>query len=256
MTAQLYWYPEDNEPLRTLDLGRAWRELTRVMTRDQVNAQAADGGRTMATFTSMFACSARAEYLTDAGVVRELQAIEDHLQRNGLVGLAEEDGRTWGGFARTPPSAGATEVKIAENLWSTWSTVETDVGDTVIVQGASPRGRWEEAVIASINAAKLKITFASGLRYDYSDEPYVLVRDAAFWPLLRLQTGALNRPVLTTDHRITWRAALDLEEPPNRVAKAAGRAEPFRGPDYGYSSYSALADELEDEITHTSLPSR
>jgi hypothetical protein len=229
VTAHLYWYPEDDGLVRALDLGIGWRELVAADGGDLVAARSADGQRIVTTFTTMRRVRGLVEYVTDAAVVRELYAIGNHLTRNGVIGLAEEDGATWGGFARSAPEQGETVLKIEDNLWEGWSTADLAIGDTVIIQGASPGGKWEEAVLADINGPKRKITLSSGLRYDYSTEPYVFIRDARFWPFLRLQDGALQTAPIRTDHRITWALELELEEPPSRLARAAERGTRFRG---------------------------
>jgi hypothetical protein len=245
VTAHLYWYPEDDGLVRSIDLGLGWRELITGDGADLVAARSADGQRIVTTFTSMRQVKALVEYVTDAAVVRELYAIANHLRRNGVIGLAEEDGATWGGFAREAPEQGETVIKIEDNLWEGWSTADLAVGDTVVIQGASPGGKWEEAVLSAINASRRKITLSSGLRFDYSTEPYVLVRDSRFWPFLRLKDGAMGTPPIRTDHRITWALDLDLEEPPSRIARAAERGTRFRGTSgdpLGEESYGADLD--------------
>ncbi len=229
MTAQLYWYPTPESLLRVVDLGLGWRELVEGDPADSVSARSADGQRVLTTFTSMRTLRTLVEYLTSVSVVRECQAIGNHLRRNGVIGLAEEDGATWGGFAKSAPARGDTIVRIEENLWDAWSTADLDVGDVVVVQGASPRGVWEEAVVSAISANKRKVTLSAGLLFDYSEEPYVLIRDRRFWPFVRLQDGALNTPILRTDHRITWALELQLEEPPSRLARAATQGLRYRG---------------------------
>lgn len=230
MTARLYWYPEPDGLVRVVDLGRAWRDLADGDAEDSVTDRSADGQRVVTAFTSWRRRRALVEYLDDPAVIREVQAVGVHLRRNGVIGLAEDDGCTWGGFARAAPEQGEDTIRIEDNLWESWSTVDLDVGDVVVVQGASPRGVWEECTISSINAAKRKIVLAEPLRYSYADEPYVLVRDARFWPWLRLEDRALQAPILRSDHRITWSLELALEEPPSRVARAAERGTRYRGP--------------------------
>jgi hypothetical protein len=230
VSAQIYWYPETDGPLRILDLIRDWRELTHADPADFVSARNADGQRILTTYLSMRTVRAAIEYVDDRAVVRELQAIEGHLRRNGTIGIAERDGSAWGGFATELPEQGATEVRITENLWAAWgSAADLDAGDTIIVQGPSPVGRWEECVIASVSANRRRITLAEGLRYDYSAGDWCLVRDSRFWPIVRSQDAAINTPILRTDHRITWALDLQLEEPPHRIARAAELNEPYRG---------------------------
>jgi hypothetical protein len=231
VSAQIYWYPETDGPLRVVDLGRGWRDLIEGDPADVVSARNADGQRVLTTYMSMRVVRAACEYIDDREALTECQAIGNHLRRNGVIGIAEDAGHTWGGFANVLPVQGATEVTITENLWADWGTGGPNPGDTIVVQGPSPSGRWEECVVLSTANNRRKITLASGLRYDYSDGAFALVRDARFWPILRLQDAALNLPILKSDRRITWSLDLQLEEPPHRLTTTAETAEPFRGPD-------------------------
>lgn len=246
MSGLIYWYPEADGLLHVVDLGRSWRDLADADAEDSVVATTADGKRVVTTFTSWRRRRALAEYLDDAAVIRDLQAIGVHLRRNGVIGVAEEAGCAWGGFAREAPEQGGTTLRIEDNLWEDWSTPDLDVGDAVIVQGASPRGRWEECTIATINAAKRRITLAEPLRFDYRDEPFVFVRDARFWPWLRLTDAALQTPILRSDHRLTWSLDLALEEPPSRVANASDRGTRYRGTSGSPRAASAYDADVED----------
>lgn len=229
MTARIYWYPDPDGLVRELDLGRPWSELADADGEDSVSARSADGQRVVTAYTSWRRRRALIEYLDDAATIRELQAIGVHLRRNGVIALAEDAACTWGGFARDTLVQGATTVRIEDNLWEAWSTEDLDVGDVVVIQGASPRGVWEESTIATISGNKRKITLATALRYDYSEEPYVFVRDARFWPYLRLEDRSLTTPILRSSNRLTWSLDLNLEEPPSRIARAADRGTRYRG---------------------------
>lgn len=226
MSARLYWYPEPDGLLVAIDLGRSWSELAEADSSDLSTARSADGQRVITTYGHMRTVRALCEYLTGYDTIRELSILGVHLQRNGVVALAEDDGATWGGFAREAPQRGATAIRVSRLLWSAWSTIDLGAGDVVVVQGAS--GRWEEAEVSSVSAERVVIA-SPGLRFDYQDEPWVLVRDRRFWPFLRMQDGALQTPILRSDHRITWALELQLEEPPSRLARAAESEESYRG---------------------------
>lgn len=228
MAGRIYWYPNNDALLRTLTMDRAWRELVAANARLASVAQSADGTRVQTSFSALRRLRAQAEYLQNLAVIRELEAINLHLDRNKWIGLAEDDGCTWGGYARTPPALGDTSIRIDVQLWSEWSTPTLAAGSTVVVQGASPRGQWEEVLVSSVSGTT--VTFGSSpLRQDYTDEPYVLVRDARFWPFLRKQTAALGDVSITTDRRVSFRLDWQLEEHIGKIAGNATRTDVFRG---------------------------
>lgn len=228
MAGRIYWYPSNDASLRTIVMDRAWRELVTANARSSTLARAGDGTRVQTSFAAARRLRAQAEYLMSLSVIREIEAVNLHLDRNKWIAIAEDDGCTWGGYARTPPAMGDASIRIDSQLWASWSTTTLGAGSTVVVQGASPKGLWEEVVVSSVSGTT--VNFASSpLRFDYSDEPYVLVRDARFWPYLRKQDGAIGDVSLTTDRRISWRLDWQLEEHTAKIASNATRTDPFRG---------------------------
>lgn len=246
MTARIYWYPEEGGPLRELDLGRYWSELTEADASDNATARTADGQRVMSTYSSSRSCRVLLEYLSaidSPSVVRELYAIQNHLRRNGTIALAEEEARTWGGYARTLLVRGATDVPIISNLWALWDTPDLTAGDEVVIYGGGSGGKWEKATVQSITSSKRKIVLTSGLRYDYQDQPWVHVRDARFWPYLRLADEAVNAPILTTDHRITYNLEARLEEHGAMLVSGSTQEGQYRGTSGGSGlGYAAALD--------------
>ena len=232
MTARIYWYPEPNGPLRELDLGRYWTELLEGDPADMATSRTSDGQRTMTTYAAARTVRARLRDLSaidSPTVVRELWALANHLRRNGVIAIAEDDACTWGGFARTPLARGDTVIPIASNLWGLWETPDIGAGDEVIIYGGSTEGRWERQTIDSITSSKRSVTLSSGLRYDYQSEPWVHVRDARFWPHVRLADDAVGGPVLTTDHRVTYDLELRLEEHVAMLANGVSAEGQYRG---------------------------
>jgi hypothetical protein len=232
VTARIYWYPEDTGPLRELDLGRYWSELVEADAADNATARTADGQRVMTTYSSARSCRVLLEFLSaidSPSVVRELYAIQNHLRRNGVIAIAEEEGRTWGGYARTLLARGSTEIPIVRNLWGLWDTPDLAAGDEVVIYGGGLEGKWEKATVQSITSSKRKIVLTSGLRYDYQDQPWVHVRDARFWPYVRLADDAVNAPILTTDHRITYNLEMRLEEHGAMLADGSSAEGQYQG---------------------------
>lgn len=230
MSARLFWYPTPGGALRMLNLGRPWSELIDEEATSSAPQRTVSGRRSLTVWSSWTKVRALCEYLPDGDVVRELQAIVNALKvRGAVIGLAEEADCTWGGFLRGRPSAGKLTLEIEENMWQDWpGTPSLTAGDVVVVQGPSPKFLRERAVVASRSGRQITLA-APGLLNDYSEEEYVFVHDARFWPWLELQDGALNGQVLQTAHRITWTLDLQLQEPVSRIVNGAEQGGSHRG---------------------------
>lgn len=247
-TARIYYYPEEDARLREVDLGRLWSELADGDPADLAIARSGDGARVVTTFGSSRTVRVLMEYLNDYDVVQELQAVANHLRRNGVIAVAEVGTATWGGFAKQPPERGDTVIKIEENLWALWSLEDIDVGDVVVVRGGGLDGRWEEVTITAINAAKKRIEITPALRFDYSQEPWVLVHDRRFWPYLRASDSQLGAPIISNDHRITWNFEVQLEEARANMAAGVDAEGPFTSTSTGGASYELLSGPSFDAV--------
>lgn len=229
MSARIYWYPEPSAYLEVLDLGRGWSEHAPGQTTESSIATTGAGKRTVTTFGSWRRARFAAEYLDDATVVDELYAVADHLRRGGTIGVAEDAACTWGGFAKIALTRGDTTLKIHENLWAAWETPVLAAGDVVVVRGGGTAAKWEQVRILSISGNQRTVTLDRGLRFDYDEQPWVLIHDRRFWPALRATDRQLQTDPIQTDHRITWDLVLDLEEDAPAIAAAAAAGTPFRG---------------------------
>jgi hypothetical protein len=231
VSAHIYWYaPGDRSPLRDLDLGRALSELIEYEVRRSTVLESLSGRRTQQNHVGMMQVRVNAEYLNalrSPSVIRELQAIIGHLKRNGTIALAEDDECAWGGFLQTLPRRGELTLRLRENLWDDWGTPSLTAGGSVIVQGPGPEMLREEVVITARTGKTITLD-TGGLLHDYSEQAWVFVRDARFWPYLRLSAAQLNSDILQTQHRITYTLDGTFEEPPNKLEKAYADGTAYR----------------------------
>lgn len=229
--AAIYWYPGGGSTLlRKISLGQSLSEVLDRPVRNEVISEAISGRRTKVVFSSMHAVRVRIEFFADESVRRELDAMINQLQRGGTIAVAEDtDYTAWGAYLTNRPIAASQSfIDWDFNLYSGFDTAWTPTAEDILVmQGPGPKYLREEVRIASVAGRRFTI---SGPRYDYSDEEWVFIRPKAFWPALRLQGGATNDELLTTDNgRITYRLDLPLEEPPDAMATGSTVTAPYQG---------------------------
>lgn len=211
--AAFFYYPRSLGPLKKVNLGRRFSQILEWEVRRETVSTAISGSRTKVIWTSLSMVRVSAEYLTDySGVVRPLEALVNYLKSGGVIALTEDTDAVYGAYAQFPPGPGTTAVDLHTNLFSSWGTTSSLVaGDPFVLQGPSPEYLREKVPMLSTGSGGA-LTLSSAPVYDYVNEAWVFVRDARFWPYLRLPEGGTNQPILTTDRRINWKLDLQLEE--------------------------------------------
>lgn len=237
MGAIFYWYPGPGAALKTVDIGRPLSNIAEREVRREHTTDSFTGTRSRVVYDAYSQVQVTIELFTDASIIRELEAIENHLKSGGTIALAEESGANFGGYLIAPPARGATTITAFSNQWGAWGTATGGAGDVLVLQSPAPEYKREKLAMASRSG--LTATFsAPGVRYDYTDAPWVFVRDARFWPYLRLQAGAMNQQLIFTDRRVSWTIEMALEEVPSRIE--AGSFQSYDNPwgvnegEYGY----------------------
>lgn len=248
--AAIWYYPGPGAGLKKIDLGRPLSDLQDQPVRDEAVSQSISGSRTKIVWASWHLVPVSMALFADQSVVRELDALINHLQRGGSCTLAEDDGYPFAAFLATAPERGATTLYYTENLYSEYGTYTPTAGDVLVVQGPGPEYLREEVVLSGVSGRAISIA-SPGLRFDYSAESWIHVRPKGFWPILRLQEGATNRAHLRHERRITYTLDLALEEPPNALDLAAAHArEPYQG-ELVDTTDSATGTTIDDVLSGT-----
>lgn len=211
MTARIYYYPEPGGALKAIDLQRPLTTIKERPARREFLEESWSGRRTTATTDAFTAVELVHAQFDEHDVARELEVLENFLQGGGIIAIAEDEGVNFGGYLQTAPAAGGTSITVFANQWSAWGSITTGANDVVVVQGPAPVFKREPIVVT--DRTGLTATLESpGLRYDYTEQAWVFVRDKRFWPYLRLQKGAKGRELLTHDHRLSFDFIAPLEE--------------------------------------------
>jgi hypothetical protein len=231
MTAKIWYQTPGAKDVTAIDLGLSLSQVEEDDWRDEVVAQAISGHESTVVFTATRTVHYTAELITDYDVIRKLEALASHLRRGGLCTVAEVGTKTLATFISRLPRPDSVSVQGIANLYAAYGGAWTGTaGDILCLRGPGPELLYEEVEFASNTG--LTVTFAAAPVYDWRvrPQPWCLMRNKGFWPVLRLRRGSqgIGRRIITTDRRISFALDLDLEEPPHAFdAIAVAPHEPF-----------------------------
>lgn len=224
-----YWYPDEDAPLKTVDFGEALSDLYEEPADQAVDAEGPDGvawrtylggNRRVRIQLERFGSSTPA----DSTLEMQLQSMESHLARGGVVGFSRDHAKTWCvGCSSTVLLSGATLIPAdAPNLFSSWSASAALADlDHLVVETPWPDSRRElvragDAITTSTTLVPLDTallhTFALG----------AVVRWRDFWPVLRRPASELARPLVHSDRRRNFTLDATFVYTPASVLALAG----------------------------------
>lgn len=160
---------------------------------------------------------------TNRALYRALWGLEDHIRRGGLCAVAGNTVKAYASYVSTPLRPGDTVLRTQGSPFP--SGVQTDGypavtlanGDEIVVQSAWPDSRCEIATVTSHSGDRI---VCSGLTLDHT--PPVLVRHFYFYPTMRLDPDAFERPALPVAHGYVHSVELALAEDAGAWKAAAG----------------------------------
>ena len=224
MTAKIWYYPDPAGAVVEIDIGEGLSDLQKNGAVVQSASESVSG----AVYTNQ--TSARSmvrvinERFTSYALARQLETLENHLRRGGVIAVAEESSKAFAGYLNFPlPSSGATSFSLQGTPWPFAGVITLAGGNEFVLQSPSPKYLRELGLLTSHGAGNTMTVPATV--YDYSAEPWVLFRTRGFWPLLRLPVGQRNQKMLTHDHRISWTFDVQLEEHVDGLDIFAGIAD-------------------------------
>lgn len=213
MSASIWFHPKGGREVVEIDLGCFFTDVDEYPIVSEAVAQSMSGRRTRVVFSGTWGVDYQIiRFRPDYDVIRKLEALQSHLRNGGLCTVAEDNTRTLGGFVLDEPGPLSTSLRWFANLWGSYGAFTPTAGDVLVLRGPGPEAVREEVEVAS-SSVPTKVTLSEEPLNTWRGYPWVFVRNKGFWPVLRLRTG--TRQILTTEHRITWRLQLALEEPPH-----------------------------------------
>lgn len=216
MSAKIYWYPEDGAGLSVLTLARAPSQVHESRVPDRVTARRGDGSGAVAVGLPLTRVRIVVERGLSAGNVRDLRQLEDHLQRGGPIGFARDHTKAWAAYGSRTFRGYSYVSTIGGNAFTAWEAAAALAsGDEVVIESAPPAGEIEMHAVSSVSATG-NVNLNSETILKSFDGP-ILVRHRDFYPALWMPDDQVSRPIVTTEHRLTYTLDVELEVVPDII---------------------------------------
>jgi hypothetical protein len=162
---------------------------------------------------------------TEPELYRDLRALEEHLKGNEPIAFALDESRAWASYVS--PVKGSTTLAHTGNDWAAFNSSATlSSGDSVVIRSMGASGGWrEEQPVSTFSSTLINFGLGSPIRFLHPPLGVSLVRHEGFWPLLRLQESAFDRPLLTVDQGRTFTFAAELYEDTDALSGANGETQ-------------------------------
>ncbi len=221
-TPAIWWYPQGS-PLKRVSLSQDLSEIVESEEVADAESESISGRAVRIVYNTRRLVRVVSELVTDQDDTLEMRALINHLRAGGYCAVAEDRDKAFGAFARSFPQRGATSLRLYDNLYANFSSGWTPSADEVLyLRGPSPRGLQEPVVCDGTGSASF-VGLSTSPRHDWSAQRWCLVTNQRFWPVLRLQSGRRNDPLLISERRVHYTLDLPLEESPwafERIAEA------------------------------------
>jgi hypothetical protein len=210
-TPRIYWYPDPDGALKTIDFKEGLTDIQEFDDPDVVDAANGDETNTR-TFRAI---GRRVRIVLErfgpiAGglLERDLVSLRSHLVKGGYIGFTRDHAKAWCGIRQGAATQGDTLFQTAGNGFTAWSPSGTlTSGDDVVIESPTPEAQQEVSTCSAINASG-DVTLATALRYSYDGK--VIARWRDFYPVCWLPQDQVRRPFLTHDRRLNYTLDLTL----------------------------------------------
>lgn len=208
-----YWYPDTTGTLQKTALTRTVSTIDLRPTRQRMAPKAGDGSPRPAAWDAGMRVRITRERGVTAAQVREFMALEVHLKLGRPVGFTLDTAKSWAAwYVLYKMERGLSSVFTGGNAFSAWEgSAALASGNELAIESANPEGLYEERAMSSINSSN-DITLSETMLYTRTLGG--LVRHKHFFPALRLPDDQMDRPILTSEHGLTWTLDLELETDP------------------------------------------
>lgn len=213
-SAKIYYYPDPDGPVVTIDLLTNLSDLEEI-PEDVVDvAESTHGDQSRQLWRSRLRVRALLERFSGSssagqGLARDLLSLRHHLMRGGSIGLTADSSKAWCAWSvGVMASAGATIISTRGDPTSGWAGGTVASGDELVVFGGQPAPPYEWTTCSSLSGAKL--TLATGLRYSYDTR--VGIRHRNYFPALILPADQAGAALLTHERRTNYTLDLELVE--------------------------------------------
>lgn len=223
--AAIWFLPKPFGDIEEIDLGEPLSDLQRTVMVSEVSAEAINGRISTVRLAARTRVRVLIERFVDPVLARKLRTLENHLQRGGVMAIAEDKDKAVAAFIEATPDRGDNGFVLQGRPFPFNPSAALEVGDFVTVQSPSPKYLYEEQEMALALPIGSNLVALSLLTFDYTGEPWALFRHRGFWPVMQVPLASRASTFLTHDHRISWTFDLLLEESQPMLESAASHPE-------------------------------
>lgn len=206
----IWWYPEADGSLESITLDHVSR-LEEELIEDSSTSRSMEGITYVRRFSSAYRRTLVVDVIApNATVLRQLRALERHLNAGGMIGFALDSSTAWAGYATQLPRRGGRLVQCSPlALYNTAAALVDD--SEIVIESASPERKYEHNSVIDFTAPG-SVTLTYGLTYNYNERP-IIVRQRDFYPAMQRSPDSIGRVLVTTENgRITYRLTVTLDE--------------------------------------------
>lgn len=211
-SATIYLYYEADGPLTALTIASAVSTLEEEVGAESSVAQAIDGTPYSTFLRPTLRVRIEVERFGAPGAnatERALMAVQNHLDRGGLIGFSRDHAKTFCGVIPSGLGQGSTVLRTRGNGFSSWSAAgAVAADDEVVIESSTPTWRREISSVASVSGNT--VTVSEATRYAHVDSSCI-VRWRDFYPVLYRPESERGRPIVTHDRRRNYTLDLALD---------------------------------------------
>lgn len=211
----IWFYPTAGGAAEELNLGWSIQELTRIESYIRTTPTNGVGYPTSYGLLGRTRVRVRKERVTSQALIAGLRAVESHLLRGGVIGVAADRSKMFAAYVSTGLYGGGSTIEGGGNIYqSIMSESQTlAAGDVVCLESGNPNYRREELTISTVSLASMthSITTTTPIRFDRDASAGVMVRHRDCYPALYLPEDQLGRALVTSEHGALWTFEAELE---------------------------------------------
>lgn len=264
MTARIYYYPDPNGTLYTIDLDVAGGPYIADAQANQATSMAsrdrADGRTYRALLGGQVLLDMQFSVCVDNDQQQELQAWENHIKRGGFFGLTFDTTLAWGAILQGPTFQGAVQSIVTDQRWYE-PTVSLPTGTNLVFEQPAPYffNDYVSSAVSTITQSSAGIINHDAVRFEFYPvgNAGVHVRYEHFWPTLRLRGGSYGTQIVKWFRRqyfdITLPLVYDVASAVI-IASAGGVLQSGAAAEGSDGSISQILKDADEPILGTRRP--
>lgn len=213
----IYYWPEDDGPMQTLDFGERISDMGEVQIRNVQVADAADLEPSGVDYGGRRSVRIVLERFSSYATYNKLITLENHLQRGLPIGFAVDTAKAWAGYkVDWSMSARESSIQTSGNAFNYASLSSLSADDWIEISSSNPERKVQRLLVDSYSSGLVTLDSSTKTAWTSSGCP-IFVRHVDFFPVLYLHPSQYGRPIVTHDHRINYTLDLELVDAPGII---------------------------------------